>query len=976
MPLYELSRRVSISIGGLLLVLFARTAVAGEASVASEGPKWEPTYYSTTVLAPKDGAAKFVSLQRGGVQTVYTSEVVGHSPLTPERAKHTPYFDQGIMVGFATGEKFDYRGGAVVNKQHLLDGHLPIVVTEWEDKDTPAPLHYEETSFARRMGDPVAIERGDENAAAMLALKITNPGPKDRVATVRLVVNASGNSQSRGYPALLYRAALKVDGNRALNAKGETRLTWSAPQGATVEPSLQAEPPKILEFGPATPNGAVRPGAANEPAFTRYTPAGRARENHQAHKAFDNFFPSYWTPETTIKQGPVGLGVEFPEKRRLRSVIVRWDAPTSMPPANGYRLEGFDGTKWFPIPCDINGKPADVLKNHPEVVTEIGQNWLLIFAPVEVKGFRVMVDKLMQGAERPSISGIDYSSTYGADAKSGEPIWSSTESDQVANHIDFKVPLAAGQSKTIYVNVPFRPASEAESRWLAAADFARERARVAQFWRDTLAQGAKLELPERYPVDVWETNLHHMMTTAERNPDTGHTITLTAIGWYEGVWASLSAMEVIALDERGFHADAAAYLEPFIAWQGTMDPPGEFKTKEGFLASNDPYTWVRWVSNHGFLLWAMANHYRMSADRAWLDAKLPNMLAAVDWIERERARNKKLGADGSKPPHWGLLPPGATGDGAPNCYGFMGDAVTWRGLDAVATVLEEIGHPRAAATRAAADEYKKAILTGVDWAKNHTPKYKLQSTGAEIPFIANDIYNVWKINTGLADPNVNFHIWWMDVGPLHLVDLGVLDPKSELTGCLLQAAADRWMKGNITKAEPYYVPQRTAYLGRDQIDDFLTMYYTLLVEGMDRQTFVTGEYHHGQQNLPVCDAEQSRIQRMMLVRENNGGVDYATATPRAWLQDGKRIALSNACTYYGKTSLAIQSQAAQGTITARVTPPSRKPVPLRLKLRHPEGKPLQSVTINGQPAPKSALDGEWIRLPEGTKQTLEIVACY
>ena len=242
--------------------------------------------------------------------------------------------------------------------------------------------------------------------------------------------------------------------------------------------------------------------------------------------------------------------------------------------------------------------------------------------------------------------------------------------------------------------------------------------------------------------------------------------------------------------------------------------------------------------------------------------------------------------------------------------------------------------------------------------------------------MANDIYNVWKINTGLADPNVNFHIWWMDVGPLHLVDLGVLDPKLDLTGCLLQAAADRWMKGNVTKAEPYYVPQRTAYLGRDQIEDFSTMYYTLLVEGMDRQTFVTGEYRPRPAEPARLRRRTVRIQRMMLVRENNGGVDYASATPRAWLQDGKRIALSNACTYDGNTSLAIQSQAAQGTITAHVTPPNRKPVPLRLKLRHPESKPIQSVMINGQPAPSGAVDGEWIRLPEGTKQELEIVAHY
>ncbi|MEI6915309.1 MAG: hypothetical protein WCL39_09280, partial [Armatimonadota bacterium] len=612
---------------------------------------------------------------------------------------------------------------------------------------------------------------------------------------------------------------------------------------------------------------------------------------------------------------------------------------------------------------------------HPEVVTEIGQGWLLNFTEVEAKGFRIMIDKVMKDGPKPSIVSIEYNSSFGVNPK-GEPIWSGTDGDYVANHVDFKVPVKAGQSATIYASVPFKPASDREAQWLAKADFGKERDRVAKFWRDTFAKGAKLELPEEYPVNVWEANLHHMMTTAERNPDTGHTITLTAIGWYEGVWASLSAMEIIALDERGFHADAAAYLEPFIAWQGTMQPPGLFKTRAGFLGSNDPYTWVRWASNHGFLLWAMANHYRMSNDGVWLKANLPSILKAVDWIQTERATTKKLNADGTKPPEWGLLPPGSTGDGAPHCFSFMGDSVTWRALDNVAAVLEDIKHPRAAEVRAAAKEYKQSILTGVAYAEKHTPKYKLQSTGEEIPFIGNDVYNVWKINTGAADPNVNFHMWWMDVGPLHAVDMGVIDPKSDLVGYLLQAANDRWMTGNITKAEPYYAPQRTAYIGRDQIEDFVLMYYSLLVEGMDRQTFVTGEYHHGQQNLPVCDAEQSRIQRMMLVRENNGGVDYGTATPRAWLQDGKKIALSNACTYYGNTTLAIQSQAAKGTITATVLTPDRKQIPLRLKLRHPEAKPIKSVMINGKPVGKSAINGEWITLPAGARKTLKVVASY
>jgi hypothetical protein len=114
---------------------------------------------------------------------------------------------------------------------------------------------------------------------------------------------------------------------------------------------------------------------------------------------------------------------------------------------------------------------------------------------------------------------------------------------------------------------------------------------------------------------------------------------------------------------------------------------------------------------------------------------------------------------------------------------------------------------------------------------------------------------------------------------------------------------------------------------------------------------------------------------MMLVRENNGMVDYASALPRAWHQDGKRIAFTNAPTYYGRTSLVIESHADSGTIEAEITPPDRKPVPLRLRLRHPDSRPIQGVTINGQVIDASHIQGEWIQLPAG-QQKLKIVAKY
>jgi hypothetical protein len=60
--------------------------------------------------------------------------------------------------------------------------------------------------------------------------------------------------------------------------------------------------------------------------------------------------------------------------------------------------------------------------------------------------------------------------------------------------------------------------------------------------------------------------------------------------------------------------------------------------------------------------------------------------------------------------------------------------------------------------------------------------------------------------------------------------------------------------------------------------------------------------------------------------------------------------------------------------TPSIQTPDRKEVPLRL--RHPEAKAIQSVTVNGKTLALTEINGEWINLPTGTKQTLQIVANY
>ncbi|MEI6915503.1 MAG: hypothetical protein WCL39_10255, partial [Armatimonadota bacterium] len=149
--------------------------------------------------------------------------------------------------------------------------------------------------------------------------------------------------------------------------------------------------------------------------------------------------------------------------------------------------------------------------------------------------------------------------------------------------------------------------------------------------------------------------------------------------------------------------------------------------------------------------------------------------------------------------------------------------------------------------------------------------------------------------------------------------------------------------------------------------------YTLLAEGMDRQTYVTAEYHHGVQNFVFSDGEFSRTIRQMLVNENGKSLDLAAMMPRKWLEDGKRTSVEEARTYFGVMSLQIVSNTSKGIIKSQIKPPSRVPVPMRLRLRHPQEKSIKSVTVNGKPF--TNFDGEWINLPAGTK-TLNIVARF
>jgi hypothetical protein len=169
-------------------------------------------------------------------------------------------------------------------------------------------------------------------------------------------------------------------------------------------------------------------------------------------------------------------------------------------------------------------------------------------------------------------------------------------------------------------------------------------------------------------------------------------------------------------------------------------------------------------------------------------------------------------------------------------------------------VLRSIGHPRAERPTAADDDYRRCIEDAMQWASKNSPPYQLKD-GRTIPFIPIDVYNSFKINTG--DPVWTRHPWWLDVGPLHAVDLGAIDAKSDLAGWMIQIAEDYWLKNGLALDEPFYAPQRSVYLGRDEIQKYLNVYCNLLAKGMDRQMHAPVKGHAACRTFPEATPNTS-----------------------------------------------------------------------------------------------------------------------
>ena len=173
------------------------------------------------------------------------------------------------------------------------------------------------------------------------------------------------------------------------------------------------------------------------------------------------------------------------------------------------------------------------------------------------------------------------------------------------------------------------------------------------------------------------------------------------------------------------------------------------------------------------------------------------------------------------------------------------------------------------------------------------------------------------------------------------------------------------------------------YLDRDEIKHYLRAYFNGFASA-----FYPGDPHV--QRALACPSWAIRPAitsrpptrpsltywlRLMFVHEQGNDLYLGQAIPRYWLAPGKSVGIERAATHFGPLSLRVSSHA--GQLKAVLTPPTRNPPEtIYLRLRHPQGKPLKTVTVNGKPYERFDPEKEWVVLPGNVSGVQEIVGSY
>jgi hypothetical protein len=409
--------------------------------------------------------------------------------------------------------------------------------------------------------------------------------------------------------------------------------------------------------------------------------------------------------------------------------------------------------------------------------------------------------------------------------------------------------LAAGEKAVVVVKLPFVTLDQpAELERLGKMSFDEELARVRAFWRGRADASCQIRTPTPQVTNFYRADVSHLLINCGREVGTDRLMARVGSFGY-GVYGNESCMMITDLDRRGLHREAGKCLETFLAYQGTAGLPGDYQSQEGVFNGAGGWESGGYNQHHGWILWAMAEHYRYTGDRAWLQRNADKLIKACRWITRERARTRGFEQGSFRGIERGLLPAGSLEDiGDWRCW-LSNNVFSWWGLDATAGVLADLGHAQARDLQAEADAYRADLLAAFREAMVRSPLVRL-SDGEWIPAMPSEVHRRGRT------------FGWITVtleGPIYLIRTGAIAPDDPLARCIMQDyednlylseqygyspsnLAEHWFCRGGFSQQPNLLCSPHPYLMRDEPKHFLRAYFNALAVGYYPNTQMLTEH--------------------------------------------------------------------------------------------------------------------------------------
>jgi hypothetical protein len=530
--------------------------------------------------------------------------------------------------------------------------------------------------------------------------------------------------------------------------------------------------------------------------------------------------------------------------------------------------------------------------------------------------------------------------------------------------ISFERALAPAETSELVLKVPFvNLESPADLELLRSLSFDKVRHELAAFWRDENQRGAQIQTPVPQLDALHKAHLTYVQISDPAMPGDPSLInTSVATSTYSNC-GNESCMINEELDQRGLANDARRRLEVWVRYQGTEPLLGRFTDQKGVLHGAGGYSFsASYNQNHGWILWRLAEHYLYTRDRAWLAQVSPAIIAACDWVFRQR-RQTMQDLPHSRGWERGFLPAGALEDISEYRYWLTTNAMVWRGVDAAARTLEEIRHPEAPRIRREADAYGRDLKRGFETMRQYCPLVRLRN-GRWVPYYPGQLYrrgrnvgwiretlegSVYLLISGLYDPRGPEAQWILD----DYQDNRYMSPPF---GYVIVDEDNDWFSHGGFSIQPNLLAGLLPYLDRDEPEVYIWMFFNAWVACYREEINAMIEHPYpilGYANTahPKTSDEANAVMwlRYMFVYGPRDGLYLGRAIPRAWLGQAEPIGVENVRTRWGRLSVQYFPDRANAAIRARVDLELKNQPPKTvIRFRHPQSKPIARVTVNGR----------------------------